>query len=161
MNRIVSTSGRYNTTVGSKKYHRGRSGPHLSTFNIRAQVVSDLRQDKVDVVLSWDGVRCHFGGAIRGSRNGHFLPGQEEDDAAVARGGVKKTHVVRAGEQRFLLSWRNPTGGEERATGKPDMRGRGGAEGGQVAGRRKMRKEENEVAGISVQRAAAPPGLTQ
>lgn len=66
------------------------------TFHVRAEVVADLTQDEVDVVLPWNRVGRHFGGRVGRPGDGHLLPGQEEDDAAVARRRVEQTHVVGA-----------------------------------------------------------------
>lgn len=62
----------------------GGAWRQVRTDNVRAQVVADLPQDEVDVILSGDGVGCHAGGRVGGTSDGHLLPGQEEDDTAVA-----------------------------------------------------------------------------
>lgn len=71
------------------------------TFNVRAEVVADLSQDEVDVVLPRDGVGCHAGGRVGRPGDGHFLPGQEEDDTSVARRRIEQTHVVGAAAQKI------------------------------------------------------------
>lgn len=73
-----------------------RGYERLRTFYIGAEVVADLPQDEVDVVLPRDRVCRHLGGCVGRPGDGHLLPGQEEDDAAVARRRVEKAHVVGA-----------------------------------------------------------------
>lgn len=66
------------------------------TFHVGAEVMPDLAQDEVDVLLHGDGVGRHVGGRVRCPGDGHFLPGQEEDDTPIAGGGIQEPHVVRA-----------------------------------------------------------------
>lgn len=66
------------------------------TFHVRAEVMSDLAQDEVDVLLPGDGVGRHVGGCVCCPGDSHFLPGQEEDDTPIAGGRIQKPHVVRA-----------------------------------------------------------------
>lgn len=72
----------------------------VHTNHIGAQVVADLPEDEVDVILSGDGVGRHTGGGVCGAGDGHLLPGQEEDDTAVAGGRVQQAHVVWADESK-------------------------------------------------------------
>lgn len=58
------------------------------TFYIRAEVIADFVQDKVDVLLHRDGMGCDFSGRVCRAGDSHLLPGQEEYDTAVTGGGV-------------------------------------------------------------------------
>lgn len=72
----------------------GRERSVERTFHVRAEVMSDLAQDEVDVLLHGDGVGRHVGGCVCCPGDSHFLPGQEEDDTPIAGGGIQKPHVV-------------------------------------------------------------------
>lgn len=58
------------------------------TFYIRAEVIADFVQDKVDVLLHRDGMGCDFSGRVCRASDSHLLPGQEEYDTAITGGGV-------------------------------------------------------------------------
>ncbi len=70
-------------TFKRKKHRHGSI-----TFYVRAEVIAYFVQDKVDVILHWDGMGCDFSGRVCRASDSHLLPGQEENDTAITGGGV-------------------------------------------------------------------------
>lgn len=65
-------------------------------------------------------------GAVRGPCDGHLLPGQEEDDSAIAGGRVQQPHVVRAGREEGPGSEREWGGGTSVCPCTPSTQARTG-----------------------------------
>ncbi len=71
-----------------RKFSKEKSIDGSITFYFRAEVIAYFAQDKVDVILQWDGMCCDFSGRVCRAGDSHLLPGQEEYDTAITGGGV-------------------------------------------------------------------------
>ena len=72
----------------------GRQDVASPNLNVRVQVVLHLLQDEHDLVFGGLGIVRHLARQICRTGDSVLLPGQEEDDAAVARGWIEKTHLI-------------------------------------------------------------------